>query len=284
MVLNLYIKHYGWIIMSRSLYPTTLFHFTEKLDTLFKILDSSNFRISFAREFIQGQSSNRNFGIPMVSFCDIRLTQLNQHIENYGHYGIGLSKAWANENGLNPVIYMSKSSSVFDNYNRELRSLKKEINKLAKHLEELNLSGTKAQLNNARQKYEAANLSYKKIVDPLRYMKNYQATLKRRNEPERPNYIFADEREWRFVPDIEKSKGKPVIAARKSILTQDDKRKYNEYYDNDRLHFSQKDIKYIIVKHESDVEKMIDYLNEKYGSKNRLIPRVLSTELIANDM
>lgn len=40
--------------MSRSLYPTTLFHFTEKLDTLFEMLDSSNFKISFAREFIQG--------------------------------------------------------------------------------------------------------------------------------------------------------------------------------------------------------------------------------------
>lgn len=270
--------------MSRSLYPTTLFHFTQELDTLFEILDSSYFRISFAREFIQGQHSNRNFGIPMVSFCDIRLTQLNQHTESYGHYGIGLSKAWANENGLNPVIYMSKSSSVFDNYNLELRRIRAEINKLTKYLEELNLSGTKAQLNNARRKYEAANLSYKKIVDPLRYMKNYQATLKRRNGPEQPNYIFADEREWRFVPDIEKSNGKPVIAAGKNISTQDDKRKYNKYYENDRLPFSQKDIKYVIVKHESDVEQMMEYLNLSYGSKNGLIPRVLSTELIANDM
>lgn len=270
--------------MSRSLYPTTLFHFTEKLDTLFEILDSSNFRVSFAREFIQGQHSNRNIGIPMVSFCDIRLTQLTQHTESYGHYGIGLSKAWASENGLNPVIYMSKFSSVFDNYNLELRSLRAKINKLAEKLEELKVSGTKVALNNARRKYEAETLSYKKIVDPLRYMKNYQATLKRRNGPEQPNYIFADEREWRFVPDIESSNGRPMIAAGKNISTQDGKRKYNEYYDNDRLPFSQKDIKYVIVKHESDVEKMMDYLNVKYGSKNSLIPRVLSTELIANDM
>ena len=145
-------------------------------------------------------------------------------------------------------------------------------------------SGTKSQLTNAKRKYNSALLSYKRIVDPLRYMKNYQATLKRRNGPEIPNYIFADEREWRFVPDIENSTGKPVIAAPKNISTQDGKRKYNEFYDNDRLPFSHKDIKYVIVKHESDVEKMMVFLHEKYGSKSSLIPRVLSTELIANDM
>ncbi len=283
MILSLYIILW-MIIMSRSLYPTTLFHFTEKLDTLFEILDSSYFRISFAREFIQGQSTNRNFGIPMVSFCDIRLTQLTQHTESYGHYGIGLSKDWANENGLNPVIYMSKHSSVFDNYNLEIRRLKAEVNKLLKHLDEIKSSGTTSQLTNAKRKYDSAILSYKKIVDPLRYMKNYQATLKRRNGQEKPNYIFADEREWRFVPDIEKSIGKPVIAASKNISTQDGKRKYNEYYDDDRLPFSHKDIKYVIVEHESDVEKMMDFLHIKYGSKSSLIPRVLSTELIANDM
>ena len=283
MILSLYIILW-MIIMSRSLYPTTLFHFTEKLDTLFEILDSSYFRISFAREFIQGQSTNRNFGIPMVSFCDIRLTQLTQHTESYGHYGIGLSKDWANENGLNPVIYMSKHSSVFDNYNLEIRRLKAEVNKLLKHLDEIKSSGTTSQLTNAKRKYDSAILSYKKIVDPLRYMKYYQATLKRRNGQEKPNYIFADEREWRFVPDIEKSIGKPVIAASKNISTQDGKRKYNEYYDDDRLPFSHKDIKYVIVEHESDVGKMMDFLHIKYGSKSSLIPRVLSTELIANDM
>ncbi|HCD1094723.1 TPA: hypothetical protein JD652_RS05750 [Proteus mirabilis] len=266
--------------MSRSLYPTTLFHFTKELETLFKILESSNFRISFAKEFIQGPHTNRNIAIPMVSFCDIRLTQLNQHTESYSHYGIGLSKSWANENGLNPVIYMSKSSSVFDNYNLELRKLKKENKKLHKSLEKIKLSGTDAQINNAKRKYQAAKRNYNKIIDPLRYMKNYQATLKRRNRSEQPNYIFADEREWRFVPDIEMSKGKSLIVAGQNIVTQDDKRKYNEEYESIRLPFSQKDIKYIIVKHESDVEKMMDFL----CSKNILFPRVLSTELIANDM
>lgn len=216
-------------------------------------------------------------------FCSYNIKG-TQHNESYGHYGIGLSKDWANENGLNPVIYMSKHSSVFDNYNLEIRSLKSELDKLLKHVEEMKSSGTKSQLTNAKRKYNSALLSYKRIVDPLRYMKNYQATLKRRNGPEIPNYIFADEREWRFVPDIENSTGKPVIAAPKNISTQDGKRKYNEFYDNDRLPFSHKDIKYVIVKHESDVEKMMVFLHEKYGSKSSLIPRVLSTELIANDM
>ncbi|PNU29445.1 abortive infection system antitoxin AbiGi family protein, partial [Serratia marcescens] len=115
--------------MAKSLYPTTLFHFTSQLEILISILNSESFKISFAREFIQGVSSNRDFGIPMVSFCDIRLTQLNQHTDSYGHYGIGLTKTWADRNKLNPVIYMNKQSPVFDYYNNELRELSKERSK-----------------------------------------------------------------------------------------------------------------------------------------------------------
>lgn len=93
-----------------SLYPDILFHFTKK-ENLFKILESA-FNVSYAREIIIGKSSEREFAIPMVSFCDLRLTELKSHMIKYGSYGIGLTKQWANANGLNPVMYIINSGHV----------------------------------------------------------------------------------------------------------------------------------------------------------------------------
>ncbi|PNU32925.1 abortive infection system antitoxin AbiGi family protein, partial [Serratia marcescens] len=119
---------------------------------------------------------------------------------------------------------------------------------------------------------------------PLRYMKNYQGTLRRRQAPEVRNYIFADEREWRFVPDIHQSKGKAYIASKDGMRQVNGKERYNEQYKDVRLGFLMSDIRYIIVRNESDVPRMIDFLSEKIGDKNTLLTRILSTELIGNDM
>ena len=84
------------------LYPEILFHFTTK-ESLYEILNST-FKVSYAREKIIGPKLKREFGVPMVSFCDLRLSELKAHINKYGNYGIGLTKEWANRNGLNPVM------------------------------------------------------------------------------------------------------------------------------------------------------------------------------------
>ncbi|HID8196085.1 TPA: abortive infection system antitoxin AbiGi family protein [Serratia marcescens] len=271
--------------MAKSLYPTTLFHFTSQLEILISILNSEGFKISFAREFIQGVSSNRDFGIPMVSFCDIRLTQLNQHTDSYGHYGIGLTKTWADRNKLNPVIYMNKKSPVFDYYNNELRELSKERLKVKSTLDNLKRNGgSDKELSSAIISFDKIDKEYRNLVDPLRYMKNYQGTLRRRQAPEVRNYIFADEREWRFVPDIHQSKGKAYIASKDGMRQVNGKERYNEQYKDVRLGFLMSDIRYIIVRNESDVPRMIDFLSEKIGDKNTLLTRILSTELIGNDM
>lgn len=82
-----------------SLYPDILFHFTSR-DGLYGILENS-FKISYARERIVGKSKSTEFAVPMVSFCDLRLSELKDHMSKYGSYGIGLSKSWAKDDVQN---------------------------------------------------------------------------------------------------------------------------------------------------------------------------------------
>jgi len=41
----------------------------------------------------------------MVSFCDLPLSLIRKHLDEYGDFGVGLRKEWGLRNGLTPVIY-----------------------------------------------------------------------------------------------------------------------------------------------------------------------------------
>ena len=75
-----------------SISSNSLFHFTSK-DSLLKILESS-FRPSYSRETLYFNDSEIRVLVPMICFCDIPLSQINNHIATYGEYGIGMSKEW----------------------------------------------------------------------------------------------------------------------------------------------------------------------------------------------
>jgi hypothetical protein len=57
-----------------GLYPSIIFHFTSK-EGLFGILEE-NFKLSYALECVEDPSENTVFGVPMVSFCDLRRQSL----------------------------------------------------------------------------------------------------------------------------------------------------------------------------------------------------------------
>lgn len=78
-------------------YPDILFHFTSG-SGLRGIL-KEGFQPSYALEKIVAQSQERNFAVPMVSFCDLRLSELPFHMKKYGRFGIGLTKVWAKKMG-----------------------------------------------------------------------------------------------------------------------------------------------------------------------------------------
>lgn len=252
-----------------SLYPDILFHFTEEQDALFDILNST-FRVSYAREKVEGLETVREFGVPMVSFCDLKLSELKVHMGKYGNFGIGLTKEWANRNGLNPVMYINKHCAFTDNFNNSLNSVFKKIGSLTDDFA-----------------FQGISENSIKILDAYRYIKNYEGTLIRNGKTTK-NFRFADEREWRYVPSITEE-GIPPFVAKSNIDTASKKEKYNLIAHNVRLNFTPNDIKYLIVQSDSDINRLIDHLRNAKSHFSpsiidRLSSRILTAEQIYSDM
>lgn len=254
----------------QSLHPDILFHFTSKA-SLFEILRTT-FKVSYAREKIIGPTQRREFGVPMVSFCDLKLSELKKMIDdNYGQFGIGLSKEWANRNGLNPVMYISKHCNLTDGLINGIDGIYRHLNTLTSNFDEITALGQ----------------SYLNIMDIYRYIKNYDGELQRANQPLNENYRFADDREWRYVPNIN-SHITPFVQITK-IRTRAEKDTLNATIDHLRLSFQPEDIKYLVVEKDEERIELINHLEiakEKFDeiTRRRLASRILTIDQILNDI
>lgn len=249
-----------------SILPSTVFHFTTK-EGLKGIL-SDNFWIKYCIEMIEHPGAPIEIAIPMVSFCDIKLSQIQEHIEKYGSYGIGLSKEWAFESDLNPVLYMNSNSSLFEGFINFVR--------------------------NGHKYYLQRNIGAKEYLDlsnVVRYMKAYRGKLIRKNKIIIDDYLFADEREWRYVPktvDAINPSFMPFLR-KEDYSTPELKEAANNKLINERLKFNANQIQYIIVKKEEERNEIIDHIRTVKGKNytekeiDRLTSRILSIEGIIKD-
>lgn len=242
-----------------GLSSNSLIHLTKTKESLKGIL-TENFKIKYCLETINTTDKTFKAAIPMVSFCDIPLSEIKNHIQNYGSYGIGLQKEWGINNKLNPVLYIEKESILGVNYFKVYADT---------------FSGKQI---GALTDTEAA------LLDICRYMKNYQDNLIR-NGNTIENYRFSDEREWRYVPPREVAK---MLYLSKYYDTNDKKRNANLQIKDLRLKFEPNDIKYIIVNDEKDISEIISLLrNTKskyvYEDVERLMTRIITTEQILSD-
>ena len=249
--------------------PDNLFHFTNKA-RLYKILEST-FKLSFAREKISGTTITKEFAVPMVSFCDLRLSELKEHITKYGKFGIGLTKEWAIKKGLNPVMYVSGNSLFTNNYLKGID----------------NLYATWKSTNDPIVSNSISN-SYINLLNSFRYMKNYEGMLSRNSKKSR-KYRFADEREWRYVPELNNHINHPDFLSIHKIRTSREKASNNKKLNHLRLSFQPDDIKYLIVKSENEIDPLIKHLQHVksiYSQTivSRLSSRILTYEQINKDI
>lgn len=247
-----------------GLSSNSIIHFTRNKTALMGILNET-FRVKYCHETIHYKEGKYEFLVPIVSFSDIPFSQIN----NYGCYGIGLSKKWAESKGLNPVLYLERQSPLTRNIL-------------------INTPGAvwrTSKLKAINEMKEADRHSF----DFIRYLKNYQGDLKRTNKKIVKNYRFSDEREWRY--SINPSKPYIVfgnVEGWSANKVKKGKMELNKSIENERLHFTPNDINYIIVKNEIERDYIIDIIEKtkekfSYAEVKRLSSRIISTQQLKTD-
>ncbi|MBA1196037.1 hypothetical protein G7011_02840 [Pseudomonas plecoglossicida] len=198
--------------------------------------------------------------VPMVSFCDIPLSQIKDHLASYGSYGVGLSREWAVRNGLNPVLYIQRESNLARSYESALL-----------HYEQDGVEN------------DDAITAYNQISDVARYTKNYEDILERKGKSY-GMYRFSDEREWRYVPSLDSSCEMSYAGMTFDEEAQEEARESVKDY---RLRFEADDIRYIIIGSENEIPSFVDSLRDlrRFSSREveRITARVLTAEQIKND-
>lgn len=234
----------------------TLFHFTNKYDHLINIIEN-NFRPHYALEdfntIFRGKDVDYlKLAIPMVSFCDIPLSQIAEHLSTYGCYGIGLTKEWGKRNGITPILY-TYPESLFAGF---LIKMQKNTQGLKDHEREF-------------------------LYDMHRFIKRHTGPLWRPYGT-KEDVVFYNEREWRYIPSEHK-----YLLEEKDFLNESERKKYNEDVSSRySIAFVPADIRYLIVSTEDEILSLIKHLESKFSGEELTIltTRIITAERIREDL
>lgn len=239
----------------------SIIHYTDTFEKVSSII-KEGFRIKYCAEEIQTREDRvAAFAHPVISFCDIPLSEAHEHFDLYGHYGIGLTKDWAKKNGVNPVLYISKDSRISQYIGQTFAA------------------------------YQSIDGSHKDLIKETLVMikcftKNYSGPLKR-GKIDSEDYKFYDEREWRLVPKRDDINGKRLSIHLDEFIK--NKKSINDAISDIRFKFEASDISYIIVDKTSEIPAMVESLRTMFyktlngGESDILLSKVCSTEQIIQD-
>jgi hypothetical protein len=247
----------------------SLFHFTPKKENLISILEQTFVpRYCFEEIKLRDKLERTGFesAIPMVCFCDISLSQINNHIKMYGGYGLGMKKEWGIRKKLNPIIYVNPNSNISESVSKLAENI---YQALDKHCSEI-----------------TRNI-YDEYMNFVNYIKPYDGNFKRGNKIHK-DIRFYNEREWRYVPKIDFDSNVKNNLSKEELLNpeilENENKKLYEY----RLDFKPSDVKYIFVKSENEIHAMIEQLrsiNSRFSRKeiDVLTSKIITTEQIKED-
>lgn len=269
----------------------TLFHFTNNVDIVKKIIEN-NFYPRCCVEDLQFLMPNykgdeAKVGLPMVCFCDIPLSRISNHLDDYGYYGIGLTKEWGIKNGINPIHYIQEKTLAhtnLTNLEEALVNIIDEINRIDNYLEFRHRDK-----NINRLKAEISSKAFKCFWEFAGYLKIYKGINNKNIHKEK---IFYDEREWRFIPNIidDDIDGYTYRLIGKDCLDEAKKSALNETLSKKSpLKFEAKDIKYIILKDNNEITDFMNYIdalpNERFEEeeKNILKTKIITVNNIIED-
>jgi len=226
-----------------------LFHFTKTADALKSILKSGFFP-RYCREDMSWFNMTEHIAYPVVCFCDIPLSRINEHTDFYGQYGLGMSKEWGLKNDLSPVVYCTASSLVAE---------------AAKFLLGLN---SQMKDKAEKEKLEKAFWALVKSVKPLEGKMYAGGGLTDKD--------FYNESEWRYTP--RDGITKTVLMDNEYNAQKDTANKDAEKY---VLKFLPSDIHYIFVKDDTEIPSVVDFINNNLGSYPLNDLKILNSRLIS---
>ena len=93
-----------------NLSSTTLFHFTSSLDVIRKILLGGIKYGMFAEKLPKG---NLAYFVRGISFCNIPLSMISEHVEWYGKYALGIKRPALRSLGVSPVFYVHSDTKMY---------------------------------------------------------------------------------------------------------------------------------------------------------------------------
>ena len=237
-----------------------LTHFTNSIDNLENILTNNFIPKLCLEDYEYLLNKEYKMFIPMVCFCDIPLHLIHTHINDYGSYGLGLSKKWGIKNKLNPVIYLEKESILSESIGEILDNLPENTN-------------TNILTN------------FWKIFCLLKPYQGINKLLK--------NKVFYEENEWRYIPQkMHVIEGDSIfgLTLLKEEAKEESLNKINTILSKQPLIFEPEDIQYIFIDNERERKSIIELIKNiksiKYSSDtiNTLCSKIISYEQIEGDV
>lgn len=190
----------------------------------------------------------KQIAYPMICFCDIAMHNLKEHADFYGPYGIAFSKLWGIQHGIQPIQYINPSSLLRKDFT--------EAFDFSKHSSDKSLVPD----------YLLSHMFFIKPIDGQ--MERNGTNVKR---------LFTDECEWRYIPNYNKI-GLPPLVTEDYKASLETLNKTVEDTPDCWLKFDVNDIKYIIIKTESEIDeyfKAIDEICVDEKAKKKLYTKII---------
>lgn len=245
-----------------------IFHYLDNFEILIKIL-KTGFAPSYCKEII----NETDYYIPMVSFCNIPLRDVDLYMR-YGKYGIGLSLDWALENSISPVIY-THEKTPFKNLHSKINQIQ-----LFNFSKKMFKNVLNAKLNNQEDEtvyteYDELIKNINKVTVPtIQFFKNWKTKYKGQE------IVTYQEREWRYVPNLENEKG--LVTKEDTEFEQLEEKVFREkpHLPNYILDISKIEfLRYVIIQNEKQAKRVLNTLKLKFGDEN-VINSILSGKLM----
>jgi hypothetical protein len=246
--------------MAENISSQILFHFTKSMADLKSILKDGFYphycpEYSLHADDKRAARQHRHPGraSAMVCFCDLPLSLIRKHRENYGKFAIGLRKEWGIRNGVAPVIYTHSRAQTRRPMLRLTVTAPPKTDGISAHDLDLLAAYTKPYLGPAW-----------------------------RNRRYKPGVKFYDEREWRYVPATDPTK--PLFLDWKDYSNDPKRAKIHKRFKQDNaLPIDPDDIQYLIIpydKEENNILELHAYITTRYRRKDAIL---ITTAIMTDD-